>query len=216
MEAHVSRVNHILMPRTNRDARWNAAPRIGLRVACYTDPQALLNPGGGEVQSHKTAAHLRRLGVDARTVCEAGADITEYDWVHLFGTTPASLEMARRAKVIGTRIALSTISWYDPWVNWKLEHTSWRKLRGMAGWMLRRTLPSVPSWRRDLLRLCDLLLPNSDVEARQLVELFGVPESRIEVVPNGVDEQFARGDAALFERHFGLRDFVLIPGRIEP
>jgi glycosyltransferase involved in cell wall biosynthesis len=81
---------------------------------------------------------------------------------------------------------------------------------------MRRIVPSVPSWRRELLQLCDLLLPNSQAEAQQLKQLFCVSPSKIAVVPNGVDARFAHGDARLFEQHFGMRDFVLLPGRIEP
>ena len=54
-----------------------------------------------------------------------------------------------------------------------LETDPTRKLVGLAAWGLRSLVPAVPSWRRELLKLADLVLPNSRSEATQLVRLFG-------------------------------------------
>jgi glycosyltransferase involved in cell wall biosynthesis len=187
-----------------------------LRVLFHTAPGAMQNPGGGEVQLLKTAESLRELGVDVRLLDPWNDRLDEADWLHLFGTVPSCLEMARVAKRLGVRVALSPISWYDPYSSWRLSRGIARKLRGVAGWSLRRVWPRCPSWRRELIGLADLLLPNSEAEAGQLQRLFGANPARIAVVPNGVDARFADGDPELFRSHFGVCDFVLVPGRIEP
>jgi glycosyltransferase involved in cell wall biosynthesis len=61
-----------------------------------------------------------------------------------------------------------------------------------------------------------LLLPNSNAEADQLMRLFQVSAKRIHVVPNGADPRFADADGEEFIKYYGLRDFVLSVGRIEP
>ena len=193
-------------------------------ITFYAPPWVWNSPGGGEVQLEKTAEHLTRIGLRVRTGlsdhelesdCRGGLRF-ETDWLHLFGTWPECLAMARRAKARGVSIAISPITWYDPWVNWKLLPTIVEKVRGVAGWTARRICSRVPSWRRDLLQLADLLLPNSRSEASQLRQLFGIEANRIVVVPNGVDSRFERGDANLFKSRFEVSDFVLVPGRIEP
>ena len=85
-----------------------------------------------------------------------------------------------------------------------------------AGFLARAGCPRLPSWRRRLYHAVDLLLPNSNAEADQLVRYFQVPAERIHVVPNGADERFAEADPAPFARRVGTRDFVLSAGRIEP
>jgi glycosyltransferase involved in cell wall biosynthesis len=185
-------------------------------VFFYTAPWAMQNPGGGEVQLLKTAEFLIKLGSHVRFFDPWNDRLRDADWLHLFGTLPDCLRMAHEAKRCGVRVALSPISWYDPWVNWRLEVGMVRKLRGLASWSARRLVPRFPSWRRELIQLADVLLPNSRAEAMQLQQLFGADSSRIVVVPNGVDDRFADGEADLFHEQFGVRDFVLLPGRIEP
>ena len=185
-------------------------------VFFYTSPAALQNPGGGEVQLLKTAQYLREVGVEVRLFDPWNDRLDRTDWLHLFGTLPECLTMARLAKRFGVRVALSPISWYDPLVSWRLETGATRKVRAVTGWFARRLFPRLPSWRRELIQCVDLLLPNSTAEAHQLEQLFQADSSRIVVVPNGVDTRFADADRELFPSLFGVRDFVLLPGRIEP
>jgi glycosyltransferase involved in cell wall biosynthesis len=48
------------------------------------------------------------------------------------------------------------------------------------------------------------------------VRYFGVAPDRVHVVPNGAEERFSRVDPLPFVRAYGLRNFVLYAGRIEP
>jgi glycosyltransferase involved in cell wall biosynthesis len=202
--------------RSADESRRFSGGRRSPHVVFYTAPWAMQHPGGGEVQLLKTAEFLGELGVRVRLFDPWNDRLCQADWLHLFGTLPECLEMARHAKRCGVRVALSPVSWYDPWVNWRLESGLLRKLRAVVGWSVRRAFPQLPSWRRELIQLADVLLPNSQAEAIQLRRLFGADPSRIKVVPNGVDGRFDDGDAELFHSHFGVSDFVLLPGRIEP
>ena len=82
--------------------------------------------------------------------------------------------------------------------------------------MVRVDRARTPSWRLKLLRLADLVLPNSPSEAIQLKRLFGVDASRVRVVPNGVLPAIATATPEIFCRRFGTFPFVLSVGRIEP
>ncbi|MGC3967136.1 MAG: glycosyltransferase [Pirellulales bacterium] len=90
------------------------------------------------------------------------------------------------------------------------------RLRQTVQYAVRAACPAIASWRRRLYHSADLLLPNSQAEAEQLMRLFQVPPSRIRIVPNGVEEHFADADPQLFRTHIGWDNFVLCPGRIEP
>ncbi len=126
------------------------------------------------------------------------------------------LELARRAKARGTPVVLSPICWFQPAALWNLERTWARKIGSLSAWSLRRLCRRLPGWRRELLVLCDRILPNSHAEAWQLSALFGVAPERIAVIPNGVLSTFREASPALFRERYGYGEFVLFVGRVEP
>jgi glycosyltransferase involved in cell wall biosynthesis len=177
---------------------------------------AMEAPGGGEIQMLSLGRALPEIGVRARLWRPWEDDLAEADCLHLFGSRPEHLEIiaaARRAKL---RVALSTITWYGLEQCWREPRSAARRLASCARFIARAVCPRLPSWRRQLYKSVDLLMPNSYAEAQQLIHYFGVPPGKIRVVPNGADLRFAQCDPRPFVERFGLRDFVLYAGRIEP
>jgi len=173
-------------------------------------------PGGGENQLIQTGRHLEELGVRVRLFSGWTDRLETARLLHLFGMSREGLELARVARAVGIPVLLSPICWYEPRALAALETHPVRKLASLAAWGLRRIAPVIPSWRRDLLRLADLVLPNSRSEATQLVRLFGVARERIRVVPNGVLPSAGSASPELFHRRSRVGPFVLYVGRIEP
>ncbi|MGO9600756.1 MAG: glycosyltransferase [Isosphaeraceae bacterium] len=177
---------------------------------------ALQAPGGGENQLVQTGRHLEELGLPVRLFCPWTDRLEKARLLHLFGMSREGLELARRAKARGTPVLLSPICWFEPAALWTLEPTLPRKLLGLSAWTMRRLVPSIPSWRRELLELSDRILPNSHAEARQLARLFGSDRDRLVVVPNGVHGGFGLATDQRFRDRFGDLEFVFFVGRIEP
>jgi glycosyltransferase involved in cell wall biosynthesis len=173
-------------------------------------------PGGGENQLVQTAMHLESIGVPIRLFSPWTDRLESARLLHLFGMSREGLELARMAQAQGVPVVLSPICWYEPRALAALEQGPCRKLASLAAWGLRSAAPSVPSWRRELLMLADLVLPNSRSEANQLIRLFAVPSERIRIVPNGVLPSVASASPAHFHAHWGTEPFLLFVGRIEP
>jgi glycosyltransferase involved in cell wall biosynthesis len=185
-------------------------------VLCAGKLLALTSPGGGEVQMAATIEALRSLGIDARTWRPWDDDLGQCDCLHLFGTVREHLPIVEAAQQRGVPVVLSPIAWYDLRSVWREPRRLPRRLAGCGRFLLRAALPRIRSWRLRLYQAVDLLLPNSQAEARQLQRHFGIPRDRIHVVPNGADLRFAAATPDAFIDHFGVRDFVLYAGRIEP
>jgi len=117
---------------------------------------------------------------------------------------------------LGTPVALSTVSWFELANCWREPGGIPGRLAACGRFLARAACPRLPSWRRRLYHDVDLLLPNSNAEARQLTRYFQVPSAKIHIVPNGADERFATADPDAFEEMVGVKDFILYPGRIEP
>ncbi len=196
-------------------SRCQAPCRTG-SVLLHAPSFAFQAPGGGENQLIQTARHLEAMGLRVRPFCAWTDRLERARLLHLFGMSREGLELARRAKARGTPVVLSPICWFQPGALWSLERGWTRKVGSLAAWSLRRLCPILPGWRRELLTLCDRILPNSHAEARQLKSLFGVNPERIEVVPNGVLSTFRGANPALFRERYGAGEFALFVGRVEP
>lgn len=175
-----------------------------------------LAPGGGETQMQALARTLGEVGVEARFWRPWEDRLTDVDVLHLFGSEPEQLPVALAARRAKVPVVLSTIAWFDVASCWREPWPLARRLAACGKFAIRAAAPWLKSWRRELYHAVDLLLPNSQAEATQLMRYFGVPADRIRVVPNGADRRFAKGEARPFSQFAGCRRFVLYPGRIEP
>jgi glycosyltransferase involved in cell wall biosynthesis len=188
-------------------------PRVVLLAGGLT---ALDAPGGGETQMLATARALAQVGVAARMWRPWEDDLSRAHVLHLFGSLPEHLPLIASARRRGMKVVLSPIAWFDPLAVWHEPRPLLRRAAACGVLAARGAFPRWPSWRRRLYESVDLLMPNSQAEARQLVQYFDVPLSRIHVVPNGADLRFAEGDRRAFAERFGVQDFILYCGRIEP
>lgn len=175
-------------------------------------------PGGGEIQLIKTGEALEHRGLKIGLFNPWRDKLANHRLIHFFGLHPEAESLARLAKSAGIGVVVSPICWYDPLAQWH-EASGWiPELAGLSKWFLLRHCRPARSraWRSRLLALADRILPNSEAEAEQLVQLLGVDRARVAVVPNAVDAHPELIDPELAERHFGLSEFVLYVGRIEP
>ncbi len=199
---------------------WLAARSRGrppqLPVLLHAPAASFQAAGGGENQLIQTGRHLEALGVPIRLFSPWTDRIERARLIHLFGMSREGLELARVARARGVPVVLSPICWYEPRALWALEPGLARKLKGLAAWSLRRAIPRLPGWRRELLDLAAAVLPNSPAEAVQLARLFAVDRRKLRVVPNGVRAAMGWESAERFRRYWGDQPFVLTVGRIEP
>jgi glycosyltransferase involved in cell wall biosynthesis len=202
------------------DAAWLVARSRGRNAAgavfLHAPAAAFQAAGGGENQLVQTGRSLEVHGVRVRLFSPWTDRIETARLLHLFGMSREGLELARVARARGVPVVLSPICWYEPRAIAALEASLSRKALGLASWCVRSIAPRVPSWRRDLLHLADVILPNSHAEANQLARLFAVSRKRLRVVPNGVLPSFGTASPAPFRDGLGPDPFVLSVGRIEP
>jgi glycosyltransferase involved in cell wall biosynthesis len=187
-----------------------------MAIYFYVYPSAFQNPGGGEVQLLKTKEALERRGVEVRLYDQWKDKLGSSDILHVFGSVKYCYGLMRTAKEAGTKVVLSTICWYD----WRSALHTYPDLLQRSLNLLRQAakaaFPWLPSLRKGMMEVSDLLLPNSEAEAEQLVRYFGISRNKIAVIPNAVDLTYEKGDSKPFVERYGLWDFYLCVGRIEP
>lgn len=185
-------------------------------VVFHAPSTAFQSPGGGENQLVQTGRYLEARGLDVRPFVPWTDRLDRARLIHLFGMSREGLQLARLARARGIPVVVSPICWIEPRAMAALAVDPLGRLANRAKWRLKALAPRLPSWRRDLLRTADAILPNSEAEGRQLVRWFGADPGKIHAVPNGVEERFARAEASAFRAAHGPDPFVLYVGRIEP
>ena len=185
-------------------------------VVYHAPSTAFQSPGGGENQLVQTGRYLEARGVAIRPFSPWTDRLDRASLLHLFGMSQEGLQLARVARARGVPVVLSPICWIEPRAMAVLATDPLGRWANRAKWRLKAAVPRWPTWRRDLLRSADAILPNSVAEGEQLVRWFAADPDKIRPVPNGVEERFARSDPSAFRAIHGPGDFVLYVGRIEP
>ena len=187
-----------------------------MKILFFVYPWAMQSPGGGEVMLLKTKAALEKEGATVKLFNQWEDKLDHYDILHVFGGVKDCLGLMLAAKSIGMKVVLSPIYWSTFQRAFFEEGNPRKKTEMILRHLAKVALPAVPSARRKMCLCADLLLPNSRLEARQVSRLFSISPNKMRVIPLGVDESFANGQKALFEKKYGIKDFALSVGRIEP
>ncbi len=187
-----------------------------MKVAFFVYPSAFQNKGGGEILLEKSEEYLIKAGVDVKRFDPWKDRVEDFDILHVFGSVKDCLALMEVAKARKVKVVLESIFWSD------LRRAIWEEgsVIKKAELVLRHGIkllcPCFPSSRKKMFETADMIFPNSENEARQISRLFAIPLRKMFVVPNGVDAGFGTIGGKLFTEKFGLKDFVLSVGRIEP
>ncbi|MEI7751819.1 MAG: glycosyltransferase [Candidatus Omnitrophota bacterium] len=187
-----------------------------MKIAFYVYPTAFQNPGGGEVQLLKSKEYLEKAGVSVKLFDPWQDKLESFDILHTFGSVKEALPMMEAARQAGIKNVLSTICWYNWRSAWETPGAWTARAAALGRHASKVYFPYLPSPRKRMMDIADVLMPNSESEAQQLERFFQAPRSKISVIPNAVAPVFADAKPDLFIAKYGLKDFVLCVGRIEP
>jgi len=185
------------------------------KILFYSYPWAFQKMGGGEIQLLKTKEFLENKGVKVKMFDQWQDKLSAYDILHVFGSVKDCLGLIRAAKESKVKVCVSSIFWTD--LRRCLGEVGLHnKTNALLHHALKAVCPSFPSARREIFTLADLILPNSESEAKQIQRYFSIEKDKFFVVPNGVEERFQMAAPDEFAGKYKLRDFILYVGRIEP
>ena len=184
-----------------------------MHVLFATSQATALTRGGVRTQVLQTKEALENIGVHV-TLFDTWRTLewNEFDLVHIFSANMATYHFARAVKAQGIPLVISPVFYTrrtakvvrsviaaDRWIG--------RKIRGI--WTDYGLIAEMCSW-------AEAVTPNTSEEGKLFVDAFGIPENKVNVVPNGVEERFMHASPGLFEREYGLKNFILSVGNIGP
>jgi glycosyltransferase involved in cell wall biosynthesis len=184
-----------------------------MHVLFATNQATAMVRGGVCTQMQQTKEALEQSGVNV-TLFETWRDFkpTEYDLVHLFAANMGTYHLARALKSAGLPMVISPVFFTrrsERTVRMTIRADRWMNRVTRGVWTDYGLIAEMCTW-------AEMILPNTGDEANLFRRSFGVPVHRIAAVPNGVEERFADAKPDLFEREFGIKDFILSVGHIGP
>ena len=195
--------------------------------------------GGDLVQIEATADELRKLGVEVDISNDLGQDLKKYDLIHVFQMdwTPETYFYAKRAKGAGKPLVLSPIhhsvkevTRFDDEYAFgfrKLISTFFKEQHHRDTWKniyrslkdrrkLKPTIYSIflglENMHKKTLAMSDVVLVQTEAEARDLVKTYGVKIKYVNV-SNGVGKHFV--DTIDYESPLDIEGYILVVGRVE-
>lgn len=158
-----------------------------IKVAVLTYPMLFQRDGGLQIQIRETLAALQRQGVDARLINPYVEKLGDFDLVHIFAAANGNHRAAELAKQLDIPIVTSPL--LQPIWSRRFGFTA-RLLEALVGrltgWVIKTEYRQIEI----CLQLSSRVFALSNHEKRCIVEGFGLPNEKIEVVPNGVPERF--------------------------
>jgi glycosyltransferase involved in cell wall biosynthesis len=181
-----------------------------MRILLASYPAVTILGGGIHTQVTSLHRELLKLGHQAELFeTWKDYDLKSWDWFYLVGAHAGTVHLARAAKSLGLKLAVSPVffSRRSPFTLrigtcWSGFWSSYGGSRPEAG------------FTREICLLADVVLPNTQSESELLCQGFGIPQGKVSVVPNGCDERFAGATPDAFVRQYGKRDFVLYVGHM--
>ncbi|MRX06441.1 glycosyltransferase [Pseudoduganella sp. FT25W] len=173
--------------------------------------------GGLQVQVRSTIEALRQLaapGLEIELVDPNHQRLDHYDVIHVFSAINGNYRVLEVATEMGVPVLLSAV--LSP--GWSRQAT-WRadiadRLTGrLTKWQVQTSYAQI----KRALQLAQMVVALGAAEKQALIEGFKLEPARIQVLPNGIGEQFFHADSAIFRRQTGLEGpFVLMVGAISP
>jgi glycosyltransferase involved in cell wall biosynthesis len=183
--------------------------------------------GGAETQLLKTMEYVNKknLNYQIKLYDMWNDKIKDYDAIHIFGAMGFPYEnyiLTKYAKDNHLKIILSPIFYYRGEISQEQDiihnivESTYMKLRKSL--FKTRYLQYFDIFRNTekMLNTCDIILPNTEEERSQINTLFDIQKEKCIIIPNGVDMDFKYGYDTEFKQKYGLENFILFIGRIEP
>lgn len=176
-----------------------------LRVSLVPNVPRSLGFGGLEVQMDQIALALANRGHTVQRF-DWWAPTLETDVVHVFGGFYHQAELIERLVGAGQRVVVTA--------NMVRIHPAWQyRLARMLGAMVGRTTLGI---RGSLIRQAHAITVASTAEQLDVTQMFSVPNHRVHVIPNGVEQRFFDASPSTALQVVGTDPYVLCVASIEP
>ena len=174
----------------------------------------MINRGGPTYKILCLKDELEKLGVDVRLfdMWDYDMKFTDDDLIHIFNSNIHTYPLAVNLKLYGAKYVVNPIFFSN--------HSAqkihlYRMLEAPFRKIFKRTYSDY-FFTKYICDKAEMVLPNTSDEGNLLFGGLSVKKEKVEVIYNGVEERFAYAEPSLFEKEYGLKDFILYVGHLGP
>ncbi|MEA2096969.1 MAG: glycosyltransferase [Candidatus Cloacimonadota bacterium] len=185
-----------------------------MRIYLASYQSIMLNRGGPTYKLLHTKKALEEMGVDVKLfdMWDFNLKLTKDDLVHIFLANISTYSLASNLKLYGAKYVVNPIIFSN--------HPAWKiKLyQNLEKPLKKLFIRSISDYKitNIICNNAEKVLPNTTDEGNLLVSGMNVNKDKIQVIHNGVEKRFADADASLFQKKYGLKDFILYAGHLGP
>ncbi|MFZ0454502.1 MAG: glycosyltransferase family 4 protein [Ignavibacteriaceae bacterium] len=183
-----------------------------MKICFATYPAVALTGGGPFIKIKETKYNLELLGhkVDFFDMWNPEQKLSDYDIVHLVGANFAVFGLVRTLKDKKINYVVEPVFFSNHSYKFikninSLERFTRKIARGI--WFDYGIIKDICSWS-------EIVLPNTNSEAEILSKGLSIPGAKFRVVHNGVSDRFLSGDPGIFQKKYGVKDFILCVGHL--
>jgi glycosyltransferase involved in cell wall biosynthesis len=185
-----------------------------MKICLATYEGVPLARGGPFVKITEIKKHLEFMGheVSLFNMWETDFSSRHYDIIHLVGSNFSIYGLARNLKFREKNFLIEPVFYSNrSALIIKSLSTIDKVLRNFVSgiWFDHAILRDICNW-------AELIVPNTSAEKELLLKSFEIPAQKFEIIPNGVSEKFIDSNPSVFEKKFGIKDFILSVGHIGP
>ncbi len=185
-----------------------------MSIYLYSYPSLYINPGGPTYKTAMLFKHLTDLGADVRlyNMWDSQLQLGNKDLFYIFTASISTYPLTVNLVQKGIRYIVNPI-FYS---NHSAEMIKiYRLLEKPFRSIFKRSISDYDI-TEDICRNAEIVIPNTQAEKNILQKAFSLNQKTFQIIHNGVEERFANSSPELFNKKYGLKDFVLYTGHLGP
>ena len=185
-----------------------------MRIHLASYQSIMLNRGGPTYKLLHTKKALEEIGIDVKLfdMWDFNLKLTKDDLVHIFLANISTYSLATNLTLYNAKYVVNPII-FSNHPAWKIK--LYQNLEKPFHKLFKRSISDYKIIN-SICNNAEKVLPNTIDEGDLLTKGMNVNKSKIQVIHNGVEKRFANADANLFQKKYGMKDFVLYVGHLGP
>ncbi|MEO0083906.1 MAG: glycosyltransferase family 4 protein [candidate division WOR-3 bacterium] len=163
--------------------------------------------GGVKTQVFALKKELEKLGIEV-LLFDSWQNYKDIDVVHLFCAHLGTYHLAKSIRALNIKLIMTPVFYSKRGPNFIRSVLSLSKVLTKFGIIY----PYLVT--HELCAVANVVAPNTKRECELIAKGLMIDQSKIKLLPNGVDERFYYAEPSLFINKYGMKDFILYVGHI--